>query len=239
MKTIATFLFLLGLTAAAQGQPAADARALLDTGRQAYAAGRYAEAGKDFEAAAGHGVLSIALCLDAATAWRLAGEPGRAALWLYRAARQQPGDATVQNALAAAGLRPPRTGLFLGNVLAPRLLWYVVLGANALFWLSLGLARILGRRLPRAGLLVAATIVVGLWCEVGWLELTPILVPEGVVLADTPARSAPEPTAEPLFSLPPGEIVGLGLTRQGYRRVDAGGDRLGWISSETVTALVP
>lgn len=241
MKILSTLVILLALTTAACGQPEAGAQPLADLGRQAYAAGRYAEAAKAFAAAYGHGAASVAVGLDTATAFRLAGDPGRAALWLYRAARLGPRDPDVRKALAAAGLRPPSSGLLLGTLMGPRTLWLLVLGANALFWLTLAIARVStrSRRLPRVFLFVAATFVVWLWCEAGWLELAPALAPRGVILADTPARCAPEPAAEPLFSLPPGEIVRLGPDRQGYRRVDAGGDRLGWIPNEAVTALAP
>jgi hypothetical protein len=219
---------------------AGGAATLVDAGRQAYGQGRYADAAKAFEEAADQGgIPSADLYLDTATACQLAGDSGRAALWLYRAGQIAPGDETVRKALAAAGLVSPEQGLFLGNRLSPRLLWLTVLWANGLFWLTLGLARLARRRIPGKVLASAALIVVWFWCEAGWLTLAPVLVQRGGVLTETQALCAPQASAEALFPLSPGALVGLGPTRPGYWRVDAGGDRLGWVPREALAPLAP
>jgi hypothetical protein len=233
MLALVLVLVATGTAPATVGQP------LLDMGREAYATGRFAEAANSFEGVANQEAGSAALYLDTATAWRLAGDPGRAALWLCRAGRAAPGDAAVQKALAAAGLPRPAPGLVLGNRLSPRAIWSAALAANAVFWLSLALARLLGRRIPRGLTAMAGAVVLWLWCEAGWLALTPALAPRGVTLVQTPARCAPEDAAESLFTLPPGVPVGLGPVRQGYQRVDAGADRLGWVSRDAVAPVVP
>jgi hypothetical protein len=169
----------------------------------------------------------------------LAGDPGRAALWLYRAGQAAPGDAAVEKALAAAGLASQSQGLFLGKKLSPQVVWIVVLWANAMFWLALCLARLRRQRRSNGALVLAAIVVVWLWCEAGWLSLAPVLDPQGVVIKETPARCAPETSAEILFNLPTGELVRLGPERPGFWRVDAGGDRLGWVAREAVAPLDP
>jgi tetratricopeptide (TPR) repeat protein len=218
---------------------AGSAAILLDAGRQAYGQGRYAEAAKAFEEAANQGGNSAALSLDTATAHQLAGDPGRAALWLYRAGQAAPGDAAVEKALAAAGLTSQSQGLFLGKRLSPQVVWIVVLWANALFWLALCLARLGRQRRFNAALALAALVVIWLWCEAGWLSLAPVLHPQGVVVKETPALCAPESSAEMLFTLPTGALVRLGPERPGFWRVDAGGDRLGWVPRDAVVPLDP
>jgi hypothetical protein len=218
---------------------AGSAAILLDAGRQAYGQGRYAEAAKAFEETANQGDKSAALSLDTATAYQLAGDPGRAALWLYRAGQAAPGDAAVEKALAAAGLASQGQGLFLGKRLSPQVFWIVVLWANAIFWLALCLARLRRQRRSKGALTLAAIAVAWLWCEAGWLSLAPVLHPQGVVLKETPARCAPESSAEMLFTLPTGALVSLGPERPVFWRVDAGGDRLGWVPREAVAPLDP
>jgi len=235
------FLVLVLLAAMPASGRADRAGALLETGRQAYAAGRFAEAAGALAAAAETGLdtAQAGLCLDVATAWRLAGDPGRAALWLYRAHRADPADGRVARGLAAAGLAAPDEPLLLYGRLSPRLLWWTALAANALFWLGLAGFRLAGRPIPRPLAAVAAVLLVWLWAEAAWTALGPALVPKAVVLAETPARSAPEAAAEELFVLPPGMLVSPGPKRGGYRRVDAGNDRLGWIANDSLAPVGP
>lgn len=237
MKRLAAVACLLLLVLAAA--PGDRASAADETARRAYAQGRFAEAARAFEETAGGGIPGLDACLDTATAWRLAGDPGRAALWLHRAHVAAPGDAAVGKALAAAGLVAPDTGLFLGNRMTPRGLWLAALAANAVFWLGLGLARLVGRRIPRAVTAAAALLAFWLWVEVGWRELTPVLAPRGVVLGETAVRCGPEQDDEPLFTLAPGTLVAIGSGRPGARRVDAGGDRIGWVSPDAIAPVVP
>ncbi|EHJ47672.1 hypothetical protein DFW101_1664 [Solidesulfovibrio carbinoliphilus subsp. oakridgensis] len=214
---------------------------LLAAGRQAYAAGRYAEAATAFAeaAAADPGRADAALCLDAAMAWRLAGQTGRAAYWLYRGQRVAPADPEVKKALAAAGLTPLPAGLPLGARVAPRLLWLAALAANAVFWLSLACSRLLARPLPRPAVALGAALVFWLWCEAAWPPVAARLAPHGVVLAEVPARSAPEPGAEALFPLPAGTLVGLGPHRGGFVRVMTASGRAGWAARDRIATLLP
>ena len=215
----------------------------LDTGgpalasvREAYAAGQFTEAAKALEATlpTEGKKAGVDACLDAATVWRLAGDPGRAALWLYRAERADPGNARVAKALAAAGLPPFAPGLLLGS----RLPGNIVAAAALLAAASLGLAALLARwvalRLPPSVWCLAWAATLWLAVEAGWLTLTPILVPRAVVTVETTARCAPEQAAETLFVLPPGTIVRLGPARDGFVQIDAGNDRLGWVDRDNL-----
>ncbi|MYL81595.1 hypothetical protein GTA51_00390 [Desulfovibrio aerotolerans] len=204
--------------------------------REAYAAGQFTEAAKGLEAALANAgkKADVEACLDAATVWRLAGDPGRAALWLYRAERADPGNPQVAKALAAAGLPPFAPGLFLGS----RLPGGVVATAALLAAASLGLAALLGRRvalhLPRSVWCLAWAATLWLAVEAGWLTLTPVLAPRAVVTVETTARCAPELAAEALFVLPPGTIVRLGPARDGFVQIDAGNDKLGWVDRDNL-----
>lgn len=221
--------------------PAGSGETLLDAGRQAYAAGRYAEAATAFAeaAAADPGLADADLCLDAAMAWRLAGEAGQAAYWLYRAEGVAPADPAVKKAQAAAGLPPLPAGLPLGRLFPPRFLWLAALAANAAFWLALAGSRLLARSLPRPALVLGALCVCWLWCEAAWPALVSRLAPRGVVLVASPARSAPEPGAEAVFSLPPGTLVALGSGRQGFVRIMTASGEAGWAVRDRIVVLPP
>ena len=240
--TAALLLASVGLLAALPARAGKDTdHDPAESGRQAYAAGRFAEAGTLFAAAAAArpDAADAGLCLDAATAWRLAGDPGRATLWLLRAWRADPADAGVRKAMDAAGLPPPDVRLALSGRLPPATVWWTALTANALFWLGLAGLGLTGRPAARRVVVPAACLLVWLWIEAGWTSLGPFLAPRAVVLVETSVRSAPEAEAEPLFVLPPGTLIGLGPQRGGYRLADAGQDRLGWIGHESLAPATP
>ncbi|MFP5257847.1 MAG: hypothetical protein ACLGQH_02370, partial [Acidobacteriota bacterium] len=94
-------------------------------------------------------------------------------------------------------------------------------------------------RLPRGVWLLAGACALWLAAEAGWLTLAPQLAPRAVVTAETPARSAPEAAAEALFDLKPGSLVRFGPVRDGFVRVDAGHDALGWAVRDAITAPLP
>ncbi|MGE4536002.1 MAG: hypothetical protein AB7D37_02870 [Desulfovibrio sp.] len=238
--TVAAWLLTLGAALAA-----GPGHAALDAAVRDYAAGRYAAAAASFAAAAKAepGLVDTALCLDAATASRLGGDPGRAAWWLYRARRLDPADGAVAAALAAAGLDVTAVDAPLARFVSARLLWPFVLAVNALFWLSLAGSRLFrARRLRRAVACVSwgAALVAVLWLAVGWGALSPVLFPRAVVLRAAQAESAPEPGAETLFPLAPGTVVVPGTVRNDFVRVvtETGGpSRAGWVDRNTVAAL--
>ena len=214
----------------------------LDAARRDYAAGNYAAAAASYVVAAraDAGLVDVPLCLDAATASRLAGDSGRAAWWLYRASRLAPDAAAVRSALAAAGLEADAAAYPLASALPPRLLWRLVLWTNALFWLGLAGARLARMRLPRRAVAAAAVCLAGLWLWVGWATLAPVLLPRGVALRAAAAASAPEAGAETLFSVASGTVVAVGPSRDGFVRVETRGPgavRAGWVVGDVVARL--
>ena len=220
----------------------------LDAARRDYAAGNYAGAAAAYVAAAraDAGLVDVPLCLDAATASRLAGDSGRAAWWLYRASRLAPDAAAVRSALAAAGLEADATAYPLASVLPSRVLWRLVLWANALFWLGLAGARLAHIRLAhirlaRRAVATAAVCVAGLWLWVGWATFAPVLLPRGVALRTVAAASAPEAGAETLFPVASGTVVAVGPSRDGFVRIvtrGRDGGRAGWVARDAL-ALLP
>jgi len=242
----ALFWLALGLWAAlfAATARAGDGRRQVAVARQAYAAGEYAGAQQAFAAAvqADPALATVGLCLDAATAARLAGEPGRAAVWLYRATLRAPQDAQVRKAMAAAGLDAGT--LFTGawtplGWLAARQWWAVALVANAVFWLALAGARLAARPVPRRVALGAGALVLCCWLGAGWVALAPRAWPRGVVLGETPAQSAPEAGAEAVGRFAPGTLARLGPERGGHTLAVAVGGLAGWVSRDAVVTLVP
>lgn len=242
----ALFWLALGLWAAlfAATARAGDGRRQVAAARQAYAAGEYAGAQQAFAAAiqAEPALLTAGLCLDAATAARLAGEPGRAAVWLYRATLRAPQDAQVRKALAAAGL--DAGALFAGawtplGWLTARQWWAVALAANAVFWLALAGARLAARPVPRRAALGAGALVFCCWFGAGWVALVPRVWPQGVVLGETPALSAPEAGAEAVERYAPGTLARLGPVRDGQALAVAAGGLAGWVPRDAIVTLVP
>lgn len=237
--TVGFLVALCVLAGAGQAWATESAEALLDTARQAWTAGRYAAAGRALEAAYRTGARNVPVCLGAARAWRRAGDPGRFVLWLVRAHRLDPGDPKARKAVNAAGVAPYGPRLPLGERLPPGRLVRLAVAASLAWWLGLILAR-WRRQRPPVWALVATGLFVGwLWLEAGLGVSRDRLWPQGVVLAETAARCAPEPAAEILFSLPAGRVVLLGPAREGFRRVTAPGDRVGWLPQTAVEAATP
>jgi len=228
-----TFWLLPGPTLAGDGETP------LAAARTDFAAGRYAAAAGKLEIAYADGARNAGCCLAAATAWQLANDRGRTVLWLARASRLDPGNPNVQHALVAADVAMPGPILPLAGRFSPRALLWLALGGNIAFWLGLLLARRMRRRVPVAVLVLVGLVVGWLWLEAGTATLAPRLQPEGVILTPVPVRCAPEPEAEILFSLPAGQIVALGPARDGYRQIEAGPDRLGWLPARTVADITP
>jgi hypothetical protein len=236
---LAPLLAVVILCQLVAGRPALAADAVdahLQAARQAWQAGQFAAAGTALDRAYRAGARNAALCLAAARAWRLAQEKGRVVLWLIRAHRLDPANAAARKALAAAGVDPPGPRLPLGAVLSPRAIAWLAIAANSLWWLLLALARVFRRRPPRAVLLASGLVVGWLWLEAALPPVMSAVSPQGVVLADSAGRCAPEVEAEVLFTLPAGQVVALGQARQGYRQVTAPGDRVAWLP---VAAVAP
>lgn len=242
MRTICSLVVAVWLCSLGAALAAGTGQEALHAARRDYEAGRYAAAAAAFDAAAtaDPGLVDVALCLDAATASRLGGDPGRAAWWLFRARRLDPDDTAVAAALAAAGLDATAVDAPLARLVASRRLWPLVLTANALFWLALAGLRLLRARPGRPAVIVAALLVGLLWLAPGWRALSPVLFPRAVVVRAASAASAPEAGAETLFRLAPGTVVVPGPLRDGFVRVTtrAGGTvRTGWVERNTVAAL--
>lgn len=243
MALVAACLWILG-PGGGLAVPGAGGPALVEQGRRAYGAGDFAAAASAFTQAvtAAPGLATASLCLDAATASRLAGQPGRAVWWLYQGALAAPADAALGKALAAAGA--DRQTLFAGmwrpvGWLDGRTQWVIVLWANAAFWLVLAGARLLSRPLPRGTVRAAGALVAALWLAVLWTAFVPTLCPRGVVLSGGPARSAPEPEAEAVGELPAGSLVRLGPKRGGDVRVETADGLAGWVARDTVATFLP
>ena len=211
----------------------------LEEARTASAAGRFADAGASLDAAYRDGARNAALCLAAARTWDQAGDKGQVVRWLVRAHRLDPSNTEAEKALAALGVRLPGPSLPLGSRLGPRALVWLALAANSLFWLALTLARCLGRAVPRQYLALAGLLTGWLWLEAGLAVCGPRLWPVGVVAQEAAVLCAPEAGAEALFRLPAGEVVTLGPLRDGFRRVTAAPDRLGWVPARTAQAAAP
>ncbi|MGD9607785.1 MAG: hypothetical protein AB7U59_00115 [Desulfovibrionaceae bacterium] len=211
----------------------------LEAARTAYAAGRFAAAGASLDAAYREGARNAALCLAAARTWDQAGDKSRSVRWLVRAHRLDPSDTEAGKALTALGVRLPGPSLPLGSRLSPRALVWLALAANSLFWLALTLARCFGRAVPRRCLALAGLLTGWLWLEAGLAVFGPRLWPVGVVAQETAVLCAPEAGAEAFFRLPAGEVVTLGPLRDGFRRVTAAPDRLGWVPTQTTPPAEP
>lgn len=246
MKRFFAVLFglLALLSTPGPARAAGQGPALVRAARQAYAAGDFAGASRDFVRAfaAEPGLATTVFCLDAATAGRLAGDPGRAAFWLYQAALAAPHDGETARALAAAGLEAG--SLFTGSwtvagLVPARRLWLVALWANADFWLALAGARLLGRRFPSSALAAAGLGLALLWLAVGWGSLAEARWPRGVVLGREPAVSAPEDGAEAVPGFAVGELVRVGERRGGRVLVRGEDGRAGWLSRDAIAILRP
>jgi hypothetical protein len=211
----------------------------LEAARTAYAAGRFAAAGASLDAAYREGARNAALCLAAARTWDQAGDKSRSVRWLVRAHRLDPSDTEAGKALTALGVRLPGPSLPLGSRLSPRALVWLALAANSLFWLALTLARCFGRAVPRRCLALAGLLTGWLWLEAGLAVFGPRLWPVGVVAQETAVLCAPEAGAEAFFRLPAGEVVTLGPLRDGFRRVTAAPDRLGWVPTQPTPPAEP
>lgn len=211
----------------------------LDTGRKAYAAGRFVAAAASLDAAYRDGARNATVCLAAARAWDQAGNKGRAVLWLVRAHGLAPDNREAGKALDAVGARLPGPTLLLGSRLSPRGLVWLALAGNGLFWLGLALVRRVRRSLASRFVLVAGVLAGWLWLEAAVALLGPQRWPVGVVLGDTPVLCAPEAGAEVLFRLPAGQVVTLGPTRDGFRRITVPPDRLGWLPLAATEAAWP
>jgi hypothetical protein len=246
MKRLFAVLFCLQALLSTPGPAlaAGEGPALVRAARQAYAAGDFVGASRDFVRAfeADPGLATTGFCLDAATAGRLAGDPGRAAFWLYQAALAAPHDGETARALAAAGLEAG--ALFTGSWTVAGLvpvarLWLVVLWANACFWLLLTGARLLGRRLSPSVATAAGLVLALLWLTVGWGTFAGAQAPRGVVLGREPAISAPEDGAEAVPGFAVGELVAVGERRGGRVLVRGGDGRAGWLPRDAIAILRP
>jgi hypothetical protein len=232
-------LMLTGLLLGCGQARAGSAAPLIQTAREQWAAGRFAAAGDSLEAAYRAGAQNAAVCLAAAQAWRRADDKGRLVLWLARANRLEPENREAKKALDAAGATLSGPTLVLTRSLSPRGLAWLVLAANTAWWFGLALARLAGWRTPRRVALATGVLVGWLWLEAGAGPLYRHFRPQGVVLADTAARCAPEAEAEILFSLPAGLVVDLGPSRDGYRQVMADGERVGWLPTAGLEGIAP
>jgi hypothetical protein len=177
------------------------------------------------------------------------GRPALAVLNYERARLLAPLDpdirANLRHVRDAAGL-PAQTGGWLsrhGRFANPdTMYWLGVLG------LSLGGTSLLLRRLakdrPRSrhrGVLTAGAAlgllltVLALWDSLA----TASILAQSVVMQPSPASASPIQGADPLFTVPQADVVGVRDEHAGFALIRDSQGREGWVASSNLTAIIP
>ena len=250
MKRFRIILCLLALAPSLRADAPGDA---LDNANRAYTEGHYEEAARQFQELIQANGFSAPLCFDLANAEAKAGHPGLAILNYERARYLAPSDRDIdhnlQLARQQAGLKP--------NSLR---WWQVMLRALTInqwlglvdFWLVLIAGAVIGhlfvRRLaPGArravlGKVVKTVLFVAIPCALftGYLALlaAPLRI-EGVVVAKQAIlRISPFDAADPIGTLPEGELVTVEQQHDNYFRIEARDGRYGWTTRATLEPVI-
>ncbi len=239
---------LAGVTAAADPPQAAFFR-----GNEAYAAGRYDEAVRAWEALRAAGTESGALHFNLGNAYVKQGDLGRAIASYERAARLLPRDPDVAANLAfareEAHIEPPPPPLWQ-RVLAPaafRATARELAAALVAVWLLLWAALIARALLPqRATVLGRIAGIAGLAALFTALNLavrvTAVETCRGAVVVapgSTPARFEPAPGGTEHFTAVAGEAVEIAEQRDGWHLIARADGRRGWVPAASVERLTP
>jgi tetratricopeptide (TPR) repeat protein len=243
-------LLLLGATSVVRADPA-DGE--LDAANQAYTAGRYDEAARQFQELINAHGYSAPLCFDLANADAKAGLLGPAILNYERARYLAPADRDIdhnlQLARAQAGLK--------NNSLR---WWQIALRSFTIdtwlavvdFWLALIALAVLShffvRRMqpgpPRAvlGKVVKTVLFVAIPCFLfsGYIALmaAPLRI-EGVIVAKQAVlRLSPFDTAEQIGTLPEGELVTVEQKHNDFYRIEARDGKYGWTTRRTMEPVI-
>jgi tetratricopeptide (TPR) repeat protein len=251
MKSL--FLSFLLLLAAAPLVRADAARDELDAANQAYTAGRYDEAARQFQEIITANGYSAPLCFNLANAEAKAGNIGQAILNYERARYLAPSDRDIDHNLQ---LERQQAGLKTNSLRW----WQVVLRSLTInewlgfvdLWLALialaVIAHVFVRRLapgpPRElyGRIVKTVLFVCIprFLFTGYLALlaAPLRI-EGVVVAkEAVLRISPFDAAEQIGTLPEGELVTVEQQHDNYFRVEGRDGIYGWTTRPALEPVI-
>jgi hypothetical protein len=189
--------------------------------------------------------LSAAALYNQANAAAREGRTGMAVLNYERARLLAPDDADIEANLRyvrkATGLPDESASRIagLGQVARPTLLAWIGLAGMVIA----GAALLAATRWPRRRWLCAAASLIG----VALLGLTlcnavlvwPALHEAVVVAASAPARVAPAPLGDPLFTLPEGDTVRMTAEHEGFLLVKTSKGQTGWVAQAELAPVVP
>jgi tetratricopeptide (TPR) repeat protein len=228
------------------GSKPPEADAVFAQANQAYSAGNYASAVRDYRALLAQHGYSVAVLFNLGNAWSRLNQPSRAILSYERALWLAPADRAIatnlrlaQRQAAVPEENPSRLDQGLGLVSLDWLGW---VGTAAM--LTLAVAVLMAHAgLTKAGWarrsVVALCALVLIAAGAGMLRKWPDL-DRAVVLVDAaPVRIAPAETADVSFLLKSGSLVHAGERYGDYVMVHAGDGRAGWVSSQQVVRIVP
>jgi hypothetical protein len=68
---------------------------------------------------------------------------------------------------------------------------------------------------------------------------TASLLTQSVVMQPSPASASPIQGAEPLFTVPPAEVVSVRDEHSGFALIRDSQDREGWVARSNLTAIIP
>jgi hypothetical protein len=214
-----------------------------EAAHRALAEGRYGEAEGAYEELVRERGYSAPLLYDLGNAYLRDRKPARALLAYERAQLLAPRDGAIATNLAEAraalGVPVERTVVerLAHSLSMDSWAWLAATG----FWFALatgGSAFLWNRR--RGPLLAAGTLA----ALGGALAGTALFIScrdldRGLVMAPAPVLISPFESAQSGFSLPPGEDVDLGRSRQGYVFVRDTHGRSGWVELAQVAPLIP
>jgi len=237
-------LALLGASAVRGGESSPDPAALFYQARQAYDAGRFADAAAEYQKMPAAGYDGREIRFNLANALFRAGRPGAAIAQYRRAQYFAPGDpdtranlAFARQATGAATHDPARVHRWLRRIsraawrTAARAVWW--LGALAVIAALLDPRRRVGAARPAACWLAALAVCGAGWGSWAWLDRYPEAVVTG---SEQIARFAPMPDAAPHFRLPTGSLVEWRGGNADWAQVRLGA-QTGWVPADALERL--